>query len=161
MTRMKIDVLPSIVTAALLTSIISAGNAVSQRLCQSRRQPSSAVSNAVEFKFTFNASRALHALALDGVAPKIFKRTNKQSVRFPLILCIRISLLTEIDSQWNALLCRHCRWPLGLPSLSSTGFRQRQSLELAHQVGPPHDFLRASAESCPWHIHTAWQQQRP
>ncbi|RTE80911.1 hypothetical protein BHE90_004622 [Fusarium euwallaceae] len=55
MSRLNIPVLPSIVTAALLTTIISAGNA-----------------------YTFNASRSLHALALDGQAPAIFRRLNKQ-----------------------------------------------------------------------------------
>lgn len=55
MTRLKIPVLPSIVTAALLTTIVSAGNA-----------------------YMFNASRSLHALALDGQAPAIFRRHNKQ-----------------------------------------------------------------------------------
>lgn len=55
MKRLGIKVLPSIVTAALITTIVSAGNA-----------------------YTFGASRALHALALDGKAPKILKRTNKQ-----------------------------------------------------------------------------------
>ncbi|KAJ5830607.1 uncharacterized protein N7525_008860 [Penicillium rubens] len=47
MQRLQIPVLPSIVNAALLTTIVSAGNA-----------------------YTFNASRSLHALALDGRAPK-------------------------------------------------------------------------------------------
>lgn len=55
MERLKIPVLPSIVNAALITTIVSAGNA-----------------------YMFNASRSLHALALDGQAPKIFRRLNKQ-----------------------------------------------------------------------------------
>ncbi|KEQ91163.1 hypothetical protein AUEXF2481DRAFT_48389 [Aureobasidium subglaciale EXF-2481] len=44
MQRLNIPVLPSVVNAALITSILSAGNA-----------------------YTFNASRSLHALALEGV----------------------------------------------------------------------------------------------
>jgi amino acid transporter len=57
MQRLQIPVLPSIVNAALLTTIVSAGNA-----------------------YTFNASRSLHALALDGRAPKFLKRLNKRRV---------------------------------------------------------------------------------
>ena len=55
MQRLHIPVLPSIVTVALLTTIISAGNA-----------------------YTFNASRSLHALALDRKAPAFLRRTNKR-----------------------------------------------------------------------------------
>ncbi|KUJ06754.1 uncharacterized protein LY89DRAFT_743666 [Mollisia scopiformis] len=69
MQRLQIPVLPSIVTAALLTSIISAGNA-----------------------YTFNASRSLHALALEGQAPKIFRRLNKKGV--PYIAVIMVMLLS-------------------------------------------------------------------
>lgn len=57
MQRLNIPVLPSIVTAALMTSILSAGNA-----------------------YTFNASRSLHALALEGQAPKVFRRLNNKYV---------------------------------------------------------------------------------
>lgn len=55
MNRLQIPVLPSIVTAALLTCIVSGGNA-----------------------YTFNASRSLHALALDGKAPAVLRRLNKK-----------------------------------------------------------------------------------
>ncbi|THZ63023.1 putative amino acid transporter [Aureobasidium pullulans] len=51
MRRLQIPVLPSIVNAALLTSIVSAGNA-----------------------YTFNASRSLHALALDVQAPAFLRQ---------------------------------------------------------------------------------------
>ncbi|KAL4979361.1 amino acid permease-domain-containing protein [Aspergillus desertorum] len=51
MQRLRIPVLPSVVNAALITTIVSAGNA-----------------------YTFNASRSLHALALDGRAPKFLRR---------------------------------------------------------------------------------------
>ncbi|KAL2808417.1 amino acid permease/ SLC12A domain-containing protein [Aspergillus granulosus] len=54
MERLQIPVLPFIVNAALVTTIVSAGNA-----------------------YTFNASRSLHALALDGRAPKFLRRLNK------------------------------------------------------------------------------------
>lgn len=57
MQRLKIPVLPSIVTAAFLTTIVSAGNA-----------------------YVFNASRSLHALALEGQAPKFLRRLNKKYV---------------------------------------------------------------------------------
>lgn len=55
MSNLQIPVLPSIVNAALITTIISAGNA-----------------------YTFNASRSLHALALDGCAPMFLLRLNKK-----------------------------------------------------------------------------------
>jgi amino acid transporter len=55
MQRMKIPVLPSIINAALITTIVSAGNA-----------------------YTFNASRSLHALALEGQAPAFLRRTNSK-----------------------------------------------------------------------------------
>ncbi|KAJ4245020.1 hypothetical protein NW762_014227 [Fusarium torreyae] len=67
MTRLKIPVLPSIVTAALLTTIISAGNA-----------------------YMFNASRSLHALALDGQAPAIFRRLNKHGVPYTSVLAVTV-----------------------------------------------------------------------
>ncbi|KAF4962611.1 hypothetical protein FSARC_9389 [Fusarium sarcochroum] len=70
MTRLKIPVLPSIVTAALLTTIISAGNA-----------------------YMFNASRSLHALALDGQAPAIFRRLNKHpcsGVPYTAVLAVTV-----------------------------------------------------------------------
>jgi amino acid transporter len=57
MKNLGIKVLPSIVTAALLTTIISAGNA-----------------------YTFGASRSLHAMALDGSAPKFLRKTNRKCV---------------------------------------------------------------------------------
>lgn len=59
MARLKIPVLPSIVNAALLTTIISAGNA-----------------------YTFNASRSLHALAIEGQAPKILRTLNSKGVPY-------------------------------------------------------------------------------
>lgn len=55
MERLKVPVLPSIVTAVLITTIVSAGNA-----------------------YTFNASRSLHALALEGQAPKFLRRLNSK-----------------------------------------------------------------------------------
>lgn len=57
MQRMKIPVLPSIVNAALITTVVSGGNA-----------------------FAFNASRSLHALALEGQAPAFLRRTNSKYV---------------------------------------------------------------------------------
>ncbi|KXT00197.1 hypothetical protein AC578_7024 [Pseudocercospora eumusae] len=65
MHRLKINVLPSIVTAALLTSITSAGNA-----------------------YTFNASRSLHALALEGHAPKILRRVNKRGTPYLAVIAV-------------------------------------------------------------------------
>lgn len=57
MQRLQIPVLPSIINAGLIITIISGGNA-----------------------YTFGASRSLHALALDGQAPKFLRRLNKKYV---------------------------------------------------------------------------------
>ena len=67
MERLHIPVLPSIVTAALLTSILSAGNA-----------------------YTFNASRSLHALALEGQAPKFLRRLNKKGVPYMAVIVVML-----------------------------------------------------------------------
>lgn len=63
MERLQVPVLPSIVTAVVITTIISAGNA-----------------------YTFNASRSLHALALEGQAPKFLRRLNSKSVELSYYL---------------------------------------------------------------------------
>jgi len=67
MQRLKIPVLPSIVNAALLTSVLSAGNA-----------------------YTFNASRALHALALEGQAPMFLRRLNKKGVPHMAVIVVML-----------------------------------------------------------------------
>ncbi|KAL5334342.1 amino acid permease/ SLC12A domain-containing protein [Aspergillus crustosus] len=67
MERLKIPVLPSIVNAALITTIISAGNA-----------------------YTFNASRSLHALALDGQAPKFLRKLNKKGVPYMAVIVVML-----------------------------------------------------------------------
>jgi amino acid transporter len=72
MQRLKIPVLPSIVNAALLTSVLSAGNA-----------------------YTFNASRALHALALEGQAPMFLRRLNKKYVPFNQAFHLEVWSLTR------------------------------------------------------------------
>ncbi|CAH0052283.1 unnamed protein product [Clonostachys solani] len=65
--RLKIPVLPSIITAALITSIVSAGNA-----------------------YTFNASRSLHALALEGQAPKFLRKLNKHGVPYMAVIVVMV-----------------------------------------------------------------------
>ncbi|KAJ5584726.1 uncharacterized protein N7459_004526 [Penicillium hispanicum] len=67
MQRLKIPVLPSIVNAVLITTIISGGNA-----------------------YTFNASRSLHALALDGRAPKFLRRLNKRGVPYMAVIVVML-----------------------------------------------------------------------
>ncbi|KAL4928486.1 amino acid permease/ SLC12A domain-containing protein [Aspergillus undulatus] len=67
MQRLQIPVLPSIVNAALITCIVSAGNA-----------------------YTFNASRSLHALALDGRAPKFLRRLNKRGVPYMAVIVVML-----------------------------------------------------------------------
>jgi amino acid transporter len=68
MQRMRIPVLPSIVNAALITTVVSGGNA-----------------------FAFNASRSLHALALEGQAPAFLRRTNSKYVNISHIFCVMIT----------------------------------------------------------------------
>ncbi|KAM0214167.1 hypothetical protein ACHAQI_003791 [Fusarium lateritium] len=67
MERLQIPVLPSIVTAVLITTIVSAGNA-----------------------YTFNASRSLHALALEGQAPKFLRRLNKHGVPYVAVVVVMV-----------------------------------------------------------------------
>ncbi|KAJ0424043.1 amino acid permease/ SLC12A domain-containing protein [Aspergillus carlsbadensis] len=65
MERLQVPVLPSIVNAALITTIVSAGNA-----------------------YTFNASRSLHALALDGRAPRFLRKLNKKGVPYVAVIVV-------------------------------------------------------------------------
>jgi amino acid transporter len=67
MVRLQIPVLPSIITAGLLTTIVSAGNA-----------------------YTFNASRSLHALALDHKAPACLRRVNKRGVPYLAVIVVML-----------------------------------------------------------------------
>ncbi|RJE18743.1 hypothetical protein PHISCL_08917 [Aspergillus sclerotialis] len=67
MHRLQIPVLPTVVTAGLLTLIVSGGNA-----------------------YTFNASRSLHALALDGQAPKFLRRTNRKGVPYMAVIVVML-----------------------------------------------------------------------
>lgn len=93
MHRLQIPILLSIVTAALMTSIISAGNV-----------------------FTFNASRSLHALALEGHAPKFLRRLNKRGV--PYMAVIVVILLSSL-----------AYWPLA-PAVPRSSIRSSTSLLL-------------------------------
>ncbi|KAK2805089.1 hypothetical protein FQN50_006334 [Emmonsiellopsis sp. PD_5] len=65
MERLQIPVLPTIVTIALITTIASAGNA-----------------------YTFGASRSLHALALEGHAPKFLRVLNKKGVPYMAVIVV-------------------------------------------------------------------------
>nr|XP_019001971.1 amino acid transporter [Kwoniella mangroviensis CBS 8507]OCF65432.1 amino acid transporter [Kwoniella mangroviensis CBS 8507] len=67
MSRLEIPVLPLIVNAALITAVISAGNA-----------------------YTFNASRSLHALALEKKAPSIFTRVNRKGVPYTSVILVML-----------------------------------------------------------------------
>lgn len=69
MENVKIKVLPSIINACLIIVILSAGNA-----------------------FTFNATRSLHALALDGKAPRVLTSLSRHG--FPYTCCIVVMFLT-------------------------------------------------------------------
>ncbi|KAG9089259.1 hypothetical protein FRC06_001646 [Ceratobasidium sp. 370] len=63
LTRLNVPVLPHIINALILTSIFSAGNA-----------------------FLFNGSRTLHGIALDGLAPRLLRRTNRNGVPWVAVL---------------------------------------------------------------------------
>jgi len=65
MQRLRVPVLPAIVNAALITCVVSAGNA-----------------------YTFNASRSLHALSLDGQAPAFLRRLNKNGVPYMAVIVV-------------------------------------------------------------------------
>ncbi|EGU76456.1 hypothetical protein FOPG_11227 [Fusarium oxysporum f. sp. conglutinans race 2 54008] len=74
MQRLNIPIMPSIVTCCLLTFVVSGG-----------------------INFTFNASRALHALALDGQAPKFLRRLNRHGVPdMAVIVVILLSCLAYL-----------------------------------------------------------------
>ncbi|WWC68368.1 uncharacterized protein I206_102293 [Kwoniella pini CBS 10737] len=74
MTRLQIPVLPSIVNAALITCVLSAGNA-----------------------YTFNASRSLHALALEKRAPRFLTKVNSKGTPYwSVIVVIILSTLAYL-----------------------------------------------------------------
>ena len=84
MAHLQIPVLPSIVNAALITTVISSGNA-----------------------YAFNASRSLHALALDGCAPRFLQRLNKKcEAPFQSILYLNWLANAAVSHTWLSLwLC--------------------------------------------------------
>ena len=92
-----IPVLPSIVNAALITTVVSGGNA-----------------------FAFNASRSLHALALEGQAPAFLRRTNSKYVK-QFIYFLRVNnrwpLIASVTQRSSIPDChrRHVTWLSGLP----------------------------------------------
>ncbi|KAK4955953.1 general amino acid permease agp2 [Elasticomyces elasticus] len=75
MNRLRISVLPDIVNALVLASAFSAGNS-----------------------YVYCASRSLFGMALEGKAPKIFTRTNRQGVPIYCVLAVlAISLLAFLQ----------------------------------------------------------------
>ena len=80
MKRMEIKILPDIVNAIVLTSIFSTGSS-----------------------FMFASSRALHMLALEGQAPKIFARTNRRGTPFVAVGTIALfGCLSYLSMSENA-----------------------------------------------------------
>ncbi|PYH96246.1 general amino acid permease-like protein AGP2 [Aspergillus ellipticus CBS 707.79] len=75
MTNMKIAVLPHLFNALLLTSIYSAGNA-----------------------YVYTASRSLHGLAMNGHAPKFFRKCTKDGVP---VYCVGVALAFACLSYLN------------------------------------------------------------
>ncbi|KAJ3843201.1 general amino acid permease AGP2 [Lentinula raphanica] len=75
MQRLQIKVLPDIVNALILTSIFSAGNS-----------------------YVYNASRTLYGLALEGKAPAVFKKCNRNGVPFWCVIAtLGIALLSFLQ----------------------------------------------------------------
>ncbi|KAJ3878739.1 general amino acid permease AGP2 [Lentinula edodes] len=80
MQRLHIKVLPDIVNALILTSIFSAGNS-----------------------YVYNASRTLYGLALEGKAPKVFERCNRNGVPvWCVIATLGIALLSFLQVSNNS-----------------------------------------------------------
>lgn len=88
MERMNIPILPDIVNAIVLTSIFSTGSS-----------------------FMFCASRALHMLALEGQAPKVFARTNKRGTPYvsvgtiALFGCLSYLSMSENSAKGAFIFC--------------------------------------------------------
>lgn len=89
MKNLGIDILPHIVNALLVTSIFSAGNT-----------------------YFFCAMRTLHGLAMDGHAPKLFRKCNRYGTPiycwvvvmiFPLLSFLQISNGTAVVLNWWVL----------------------------------------------------------
>ena len=84
MLNLGIRVLPDVVNIALITAAFSAGNA-----------------------YTYCSSRTLYGMALDGYAPKIFKRCNKQGVPVYAVgvsLCWALISLLQLNSNSAVVL---------------------------------------------------------
>ncbi|CAL5874276.1 uncharacterized protein PFLUO_LOCUS8565 [Penicillium psychrofluorescens] len=83
MSNMKIDVLPHIVNALLVTSVFSAGNAL-----------------------TYCATRSLYGLALDGRAPKVLAKTARgiPIYAFGVVMCFPFLSLLQISNTTSLVL---------------------------------------------------------
>lgn len=84
MNNLRIRVLPDIVNITLITAAFSAGNA-----------------------YTYCSSRTLYGMALDGYAPKIFTRCNKQGVPIYAVgisLCWALLSLLQLNSNSAVVL---------------------------------------------------------
>ncbi|SCV04499.1 LANO_0G10572g1_1 [Lachancea nothofagi CBS 11611] len=94
MKNLGIKTLPDVVNAALITAAFSAGNA-----------------------YTFCSSRILHGLALDGNAPRIFKKCNRHGVP---IYAVAVSLLWALLSllQLNSNSAIVLNWLINLITAS-------------------------------------------
>ncbi|KAK5653901.1 hypothetical protein OQA88_7826 [Cercophora sp. LCS_1] len=80
MNRLGISILPHIVNAMVLTAAFSAGNS-----------------------YVYCASRSLYGLALDGKAPRIFARCNRQGIPYACVLLVlATSLLAFLQVSNNA-----------------------------------------------------------
>ncbi|KAJ3995630.1 general amino acid permease AGP2 [Lentinula boryana] len=80
MQRLHIKVLPDIVNALILTSIFSAGNS-----------------------YVYNASRTLYGLALEGKAPAVFRKCNRNGVPvWCVIATLGIALLSFLQVSNNS-----------------------------------------------------------
>ncbi|KAL2870885.1 amino acid permease/ SLC12A domain-containing protein [Aspergillus lucknowensis] len=84
MGNLGIDVLPHLVNALLITSIFSAGNT-----------------------YTYTATRILHALALEGRAPRVLRKCTKSGVPiycFLIVICFPCLSFLQVSSSSNTVL---------------------------------------------------------
>jgi amino acid transporter len=115
MLRLRIQVLPDIVNALILSAAFSAGNS-----------------------YVYCASRSLFGLALEGKAPKIFTKCTKNGVPiYCVALVLGISLLSFLQVSNNAAIV--LKWFINLVSLGVRYHVQRREkhfmLTIGHRAG--------------------------
>lgn len=94
MARLRIRVLPDVVNAVILTAAFSAGNS-----------------------YVYCASRSLYGLALEGKAPRVFRRCNRHGVPYAAVLLVLgVALLSFLQLESGA--ARVLQWFVSLVTAS-------------------------------------------